>query len=202
MAKAKHPSHVARGKAMAAKAKEIRINSDTGQQFPACGNLYKKIRGKTRAMMAREKDEKYLSSLASIDDLRRAIAMLLHPDNDDASLTIAEEMRKNPEFKERCLWTYVESQARRQPMPMDIDEKELRKLEIEVAKSAAESGVNSGNQAIFMLPTGDSGMIHPSKLIENTEVDLPALSGPDGIIDQEGAEQDGHWDSLDDEEED
>jgi len=202
MAKAKHPSHVAQGKAMAAKAKEIRINSDTGQQFPASGNLYKKIRGKTRAQMAREKDEKYLTSLASIDDIRRAIAMYLHPDNDDAALTLAEEMRKNPEFRERCFLAYMESQVRRQPMPMDTDEKELRKLEIEATKAVAESGANTGNQAIFMLPTGDSGMIHPSKLIENNEVDLPALPGPGGIIDQEGVEQDGHWDSLDDEEED
>jgi len=59
------------------------------------------------------KDEKYLDSLASIDDLRRSIAMLLHSDNDEDVIAILREKMKNdPELKKWFLDKFIERMRR------------------------------------------------------------------------------------------
>jgi len=59
------------------------------------------------------KDEKYLDNLARIDDFRRAIAMLLHPDNDeDVTAILREKMKNDPELKKWFLDKFIERMRR------------------------------------------------------------------------------------------
>ena len=67
----------------------------------------------TKDQLAKQREEKYMASLASIDDLRRSIAMLLHSDNDEDVIAILREKMKNdPELKKWFLDKFIERMRR------------------------------------------------------------------------------------------
>ena len=184
---------------LAAAPGEVRV-SESGGVFPDCGRS-KKIRGKTKAQMNREKDERYLASLAGVDDIRRAIAMDCTepwcPDG-DAALAIRKRMDEDEKFKEFVYKLYVTAQVGRMPQAMDPDEKELRKLEIKAQVEALKADQGVGNQMLVINQQPD-GVLFPGDIKK-----IETVEPSDGAI-MKRKERDEDWaDSLedDDEEED